>query len=411
MIYHIVGCALVSVLLPALVAVAQSANELLYFSNQTGPFQLYQGKPDGSNPKLLIREPGYNYWWVYAHPNYTKFITYRSDTATGKNQNDYENAELWQYDSSGSDPVLLIDKKTHHWSAHGVAKYSPDGHKLIMAAVPGGQDWWYGFVTDSGGHYPKQISRWWMIDPAWSPDGSKIVFCGFPNNTPTFDLTKLELFVAEYDRTADTIRTPVQITSGTGRVHDPCFSHRGDRIAFSDGNMAYSDADIKVVDITGDNLTTLVDDNGANGGSIFWSCDDAEIWYHNVTLFVNDFQIRNVNLATRAITHVLKNVNNAFISAHMLCGSVASAQVPGSKLNSEVQPNPFMQQTELRTDIPLWDATLTVHTMVGQTVRELHHLNGEGVVFQRGELPAGMYVGQLSQNNQIIATVKLFIIN
>ena len=94
-----------------------------------------------------------------------------------------------------------------------------------------------------------------------------------------------------------------------------------------------------------------------------------------------------------------------------MSGSVASAQVPGSKLNSEVQPNPFMQQTELRTDIPLWDATLTVHTMVGQTVRELHHLNGEGVVFPRDELPAGMYVGQLSQNNQIIATVKLFIIN
>lgn len=38
-------------------------------------------------------------------------------------------------------------------------------------------------------------------------------------------------------------------------------------------------------------------------------------------------------------------------------------------------------------------------------------MNGEGVVFPRDELPAGMYVGQLSQNNQIIATVKLFIIN
>jgi Tol biopolymer transport system component len=381
---------------------------ILYFSNKSGVFQLY--KHEQGNDTLLINQLGYDYWWVYTSPDKTKFLTYRSDTSLSNDQNNYDAAELFLHNIDGSNPVLLIDTNTYSWEAHGVAKFSPDGSKIIMAAMPNTSSPWYGFVTDSMGQNPQQISSWFMVDPAWSPDGSKIVFCAFPNNNLTFDLTQLEIHVADYNHTIDTITNIVQITTSTGRVHDPCFSHAGDRIAFSDGNAFYTDADIMVVDTNGANLTTLFSDIGANGGSICWSQDDSTIWFHNVTLFVNPFQIRKANSINGAMTTVFQNPGYSYINPHQYIKTVtAIPEIFSANSLFTIFPNPFSIQTTLQTDIFLHNATLTVENCLGQTVVQMKNISGQTVTFHRNNLQSGLYFIRLTQDNQLITTNKILI--
>jgi Tol biopolymer transport system component len=392
---------------------SQGNEVLMYFSNQTGSYQLYKSDANGNNPTQLIDEPGYNFWWVYVNQQNTKFITYRSDIDTGIDQTDYENAELWLYNIDGTNPVLLIDTNTYNWKAHGVAKFSPDGEKILMAATPSppSADWWFGFVTDNIGQSPQQISDWWMLDPAWSPDGSKIVFCGFPNNIPDFDLTKMELFIADFDHNTNTINTPVQITSGTGRVHDPCFSHQGERIVFSDGNESYTEADIRVVDTNGDNLFTVFSDRGANGGSIFWSFDDSEIWFHNLTLLVNNFQIRKVNVSTGSMTPILQSVNHHYISAQMINNQVSSIPDAGLETGLSIFPNPFSSQTTIKSDVILRNATLFMYNAEGKMVRRVPGISGRTIEIYREQLPNGLYLLRLTEGNETIATDKISLTN
>lgn len=389
----------------------QDNEVLLYFSNQTGSYQLYKTDANGNHHLQLIDEPTYNYWWVYTNPQHTKLITYRSDKTTGVDQTDYENAELWLHDIDGSNPVLLIDTDTYNWKAHGVAKFSPDGKKILMAAIPSPPlpDWWFGFITDHNGQNLQQISDWWMLDPAWSPDGSKIVFCGFPKNIPDFDLTKLELFIADFDHNTNTIKDPEQITWGTGRVHDPCFSHQGSRIAFSDGNQSYSRADIRIVDTNGANLTTVFGDNGANGGSIFWSLDDSEIWFHNLTLSVNNFQIRKVNVESGSMTSILQDINHNYISAHMYYNNVSSTIGDRYKTGLSIFPNPFSNLTTINSDVTLRNATLTLYNIYGQMVKQILNISGQTVELHRRNISNGLYLILLTDGSMVFSIDKILI--
>lgn len=386
----------------------QQIEVILYFSNPNGPFQLY--KHEQGNDTLLINQPGYDYWWVYTSPDKTKFLTYRSDTSLPNNQNNYDAAELYLHNIDGSNPMLLIDTNTYNWEAHGVAKFSPDGSKIIMAVQPDSVSPWYGFVTDSMGQNPKQVSNWFMVDPAWSPDGSKIVFCGFPNNNLTFDLTQLEIHVAEYNQTLDTITNIVQVTSGTGRVHDPCFSHSGSKIAFSDGNTFYTNVDIMVVDTNGANLDTLFSDNGANGGSICWSQNDSAVWFHNVTLFVNPFEIRRADAITGSMITVFQNPGYEFICPHLYVKPLTSVnEITSANSILAIYPNPFSLHTTLQLNKPLINATLTMDNCFGQTVALIKNINGQTTVFNRDNLASGLYFVRLTQNSKFIAVDKLVI--
>ncbi|MBN1116013.1 MAG: PD40 domain-containing protein, partial [Bacteroidales bacterium] len=259
------------------------------------------------------------------------------------------------------------------------------------------------------GQSPQQISNWWMLDPAWSPDGSKIVFCGFPNNIPDFDLTKMELFIADFDHNTNTINTPVQITSGTGRVHDPCFSHQGNRIAFSDGNESYAQADISVVDLDEDILSTIFSDNGANGGSIFWSLDDSEIWFHNLTQLENNFQIRKVNVDTGSMTPILQNINHHYISAHMYYNPVSLNPDDVLEAGLSIFPNPFSIQATINCDVILRNATLTIYSIEGRMVKQMSGIFGQTIEIHREQLSNGLYLLWLTEGNEVIAADKIFL--
>jgi uncharacterized delta-60 repeat protein len=78
-----------------------------------------------------------------------------------------------------------------------------------------------------------------------------------------------------------------------------------------------------------------------------------------------------------------------------------------NKLN--IYPNPFYAWTTLQTDKPFENATLTVYSSIMQPVKLIDNLSGQSIIFNRSNLPSGLYFLHLTHDNKTIATDKLII--
>lgn len=74
-------------------------------------------------------------------------------------------------------------------------------------------------------------------------------------------------------------------------------------------------------------------------------------------------------------------------------------------------PNPFLTQTTLQTDFLLKNATLTVFNSMGQQVKQIKNISGQTITLNRDNLLSGLYFLQLTQDNKILVTKKLVIID
>jgi len=77
----------------------------------------------------------------------------------------------------------------------------------------------------------------------------------------------------------------------------------------------------------------------------------------------------------------------------------------------KISPNPFSSWTTLQMKNDLKNATLTIFNFNGQTVKELDNINGHIITLYRDNLPGGLYFIRLTQENEVIATNKLVIVD
>ncbi len=77
----------------------------------------------------------------------------------------------------------------------------------------------------------------------------------------------------------------------------------------------------------------------------------------------------------------------------------------------QISPNPFSIQTTLQTGISLKKTSLTVYNSFGQSVKNMDNLSEKNIIFQRENLPAGLYFIRLIQEGKVMATDKLIIID
>ena len=75
----------------------------------------------------------------------------------------------------------------------------------------------------------------------------------------------------------------------------------------------------------------------------------------------------------------------------------------------KLSPNPFNNQTTLRLDQSVRNASITISNSFGQVVRRIENMNGHTIVLDRDNLKRGLYVMCLTENKKIIAQTKLFI--
>ncbi|MBW7846010.1 MAG: T9SS type A sorting domain-containing protein [Bacteroidia bacterium] len=72
-------------------------------------------------------------------------------------------------------------------------------------------------------------------------------------------------------------------------------------------------------------------------------------------------------------------------------------------------PNPFSTQTTLQTNMNFKNTTLNVYNFAGQTVKQIDNFAGQTILFNRDNLPNGLYYIQLKQDNNVIFTDKIII--
>lgn len=96
--------------------------------------------------------------------------------------------------------------------------------------------------------------------------------------------------------------------------------------------------------------------------------------------------------------------------ARIISGSTMSTDEVQNK-KGVIFPNPFNTTTTIQANTNLNNATLTVYNIQGKLLKEINNISGPTTLLNRDNLPAGHYIIQLSQDNQILMNDKLLIIN
>ena len=140
--------------------------------------------------------------------------------------------------------------------------WSPDGTRIVFASnrTSGNTDIW---VMDANGANPTRLTTDAGSDdqPAWSPDGSKILFSRESAN----------IFVMNADGSSQT-----DLTKGAGTLNvEPNWSPDGSRIAFA-SNRTSGNTDVWIMDASGANPVRLTTSSGVDIQPA-WSPDGSQI--------------------------------------------------------------------------------------------------------------------------------------
>ncbi|MEJ2115369.1 MAG: hypothetical protein P8X88_04825 [Gammaproteobacteria bacterium] len=254
-------------------------SKLIFASNRTGNYEIWLSDLGGENAVQLTTNDNYESHWPRVSPDRSKIIFYRAPKGTKEDA--YDEFSLWLLNLSDQSLKELIPHGAHGWKAQGVANWSPDGSKIVMAASEN-KDRWHLYITDAYGKNPSRISKResLYIDPSWSPDGSKIVFCAFPADYKGTKLNYLEIFTSDADGNNEK-----RLTFDKLRDNDPYWSPNGQWIAFETevqplywllGKWA-----LRITDVSSGKTTEILNDGHINTMPR-WSPDSNQLYFHRL---------------------------------------------------------------------------------------------------------------------------------
>lgn len=171
---------------------------------------------------------------------------------------------------------------------------------------------------------------------------------------------------------------------------------------------------IKSIVYNESNSNTLYAAGGINGFNdtlrIFRSLDGGSNWAEWVKeIFPNsDKQVISMIMYNNILCILTRDRFGNLKGVYKLNTSIVS--VPEIINNDQVRifPNPFSSEATLQTDKLLKNATLTVDNCFGQTVKQIKNISGQTVTLSRDNLPSGLYIIRLTEENKIY-TDKLVI--
>ena len=256
-----------------------SGSKLIFSSNRSGNLEIWISDLNGEKEIQLTADDQYESNWPRVSPDKSKVLFYRAPK--GAKENTYDQYSLWQLSLDDHSVRELIPQGSYGWSTQGVADWSPDGSKIIMAAAKG-KGRWHLYVTNSEGKNPKQISKResLYLDPSWSPDGSKIVFSAFPEGYTGTKLNRLEIFIADANG-----ENEERLTFNKLRDHDAYWSPNGQWVAYETeiqplywllGKWA-----LRITDVTNAKTTEILNDGHVNTLPR-WSADSKQLYFHRL---------------------------------------------------------------------------------------------------------------------------------
>jgi len=147
---------------------------------------------------------------------------------------------------------------------------------IAIETAPGGKKGIYLVNADRSGLRRVVENPGLTEDPAWSPDGSQIVYVVYPKGTG--DSRRASLWLANADGSGQR-----QVTSGDVNGFMPSWSPDGTQIAFAQ-TLPPEVANTAVINADGSGLKRLTDTSGSDFGSV-WTRDGRILFAHGGSLF------------------------------------------------------------------------------------------------------------------------------
>lgn len=281
-------------------------NNLVFNSNRIGNHEIYTVSIDGSQLTQITHDSTFDSWWPKISPDRTRILFYRAPN--GQHEK-YEAASLWVYEYETASVRLLRSVGEDGWTMQGHAEWSPDGKKIAMFGSSGSA--LEIFVTDFEGQNPVQYTNrgGYNTDVSWSPDGTKLLFNGFPAND--YSREKYEIYCMDAIPSAE----PVRLTNDSFADYDPYFSPDGkkiswlrlyDPIAGDLGNGTFlGDWAICLSNADGTAQEYLIQDGNINSKPS-WSHDGRKIFFHRMPYLDLDFDfgIFSITVDTKELTRI-----------------------------------------------------------------------------------------------------------
>ena len=183
--------------LDAMPAWSPDGERILFNSRRDGDFDLYTVSVDGGGTRQLTDEAGVDRGGVYS-PDGTK-IAFISDR-DGSN-------DIWVMDADGDNQVNLTESD----DAEDVdPAWSPDGSTIVFASRTGGDPFHLFFMNPDGANMRPAVEATDEPDdhPDWSPDGNYLVFHRGENGHVVLIATLDGTIVGEIRRGSEYVRLP-----------------------------------------------------------------------------------------------------------------------------------------------------------------------------------------------------------
>lgn len=210
-----------------------------------------------------------------------KHIVYSGERLGGTN--------IIRMNADGTGQIALTD--TQYPLGNFEPVWSPDGTKIAFVSSRAGEGRSEIWVMNADGTNPTRltINQQLAVDlagpvygrdfgPAWSPDGSKIVFW-----TTRLDLANSEIYVMNADGS-----NPIRLTKNSANDSEPVWSRDGQRIAFFSRGVGREG--IYEMDATGGNERWI-----ANGIYADWSPDGQKLAFADLDPAANALAVYTVN--------------------------------------------------------------------------------------------------------------------
>lgn len=279
----------------------------LYASDETGKFEIW--KSEGDTKTQLTSNTDYDNWWPKISPDNQSILFYQS--TAGRDINDFTSASLWIMNSTGGEQKQIFPYGYEGWEMQGLANWSNDGERIVMAALDKALGHWQIFTCDHNGENLERISTndsADYLDPVFARDDASIFCVRIPDGEDP-KKENFELYELDVSTKAET-----RLTFNTFQDHHPDVSPDGTKLVYDSevdpeyltiGRWALKELDLQTLQ-----ERSLLEDNNLNFLPRY-SRDGEFVFFIRLNILGTTTSVSRLQLKDGSVSRLLDNTFNS----------------------------------------------------------------------------------------------------